>query len=143
MNAGKTNCESCAISLVLRLAMASLFIAAVVPKYMGGFESLVTNFETTFKASWLPMPLVTLQARLLPYIETLIPLWLLAGYRLRLGWFVTGVFLVSLAFGMLVLQQGAVAATNYFYVLLACVGLYFSPFDRLSVDGFLRKKAEA
>jgi len=142
MSTGKTNCEACAISLILRLAIASLFIAAVVPKYMAGFESLVTNFENTFKASWLPMPLVMLQARLLPYVETLIPLWLLAGYRLRLGWFVTALFLISLAFGMLVLQQGAVAASSYFYVLLACAGLYFSPFDRLSVDGLLKKKAE-
>src|SRR5258706_9201156 len=125
MNKNNGSCEGAAISLVLRLAMASLFIAAVVPKYMMGFGGLVTNFQEMFKTSWLPMPLVTLQALAVPYIETLIPIWLILGFRLQIAWFVTGLFLASLAFGMLVLQNQN-AANVFLYVLIACAGLYFS-----------------
>ena len=123
------------ISLLLRLAVASLFIGAVIPKFQGGLGNVVQSFQTLFQNSWLPMPLVKLHARLTPWIELLIPIWLLVGIRLRWAWILTGLFLVSLSFGMVVAGQGAVAATNYSYLLLACAGLYFSPFDRYSVDG--------
>jgi len=139
----RTNCEAAAISLLLRLAVASLFIAAVIPKYLSGFDAIAGSIQGAFKDSWLPASLVMLHARIIPYIETLIPVWLIVGYQLRYAWLVTGLFLTSLAFGMLVVQQGAVAGTNYLYVLLACAGLYFSPLDRLSVDGLLRKNQEA
>jgi uncharacterized membrane protein YphA (DoxX/SURF4 family) len=121
---GKNHCEGAAISLVLRLAVASLFIAAVVPKYMGGFGSVVTNFQEMFKATWLPLPLVTFHAMAVPYIETLIVIWLILGARLQIAWFFTALFLVSLAFGMAVAQQYAVAASNFFYV---AVGTLFQP----------------
>ena len=80
------------------------------------------------------MPLVKFHAMLVPYIEVLIPAWLLIGFRLRLGWVVTSLFLLSLAFGTLVAKQGDVAAHNYFYVMVCLAGLYFSQFDKWSVD---------
>jgi len=40
-----------------------------------------------------------------------------------------GVFMVI---GMVVAKQYDVAADNYFYVLMACAGLYFSPHDKWS-----------
>jgi len=129
------------VSLVVRLAVASLFFAAAVAKFKGGWQSLdgvVAFFQQTFAETWLPKSLVTLHARVTPFMEALIVLWLIVGYRLRLGWCVTGLFMVSLAFGMAVAGKHDAAANNYAYVLVCCAGLYFSRFDRYSFDGFVR-----
>lgn len=124
----KENSEGCWISLVLRAAVASLFVAAVVPKWMSGPEAMVEPFRQMFKDTWLPMPLVEMQARIVPYIETIIPIWLLTGRRLREAWILTALFLTSLSFGMAVAKQNS--ADIYLFVLIACVGLYFSSEDK-------------
>ncbi len=127
------------ISLLLRIAVASLFIGAVVPKFREGMD-LVAAFQGMFQGTWLPMPLVKLHARLTPWAELLIPIWLISGFRLRWAWLFTGLFIISLAFGMIVAKQGPSAADNYSYLLLAIAGLYFSRFDTLNVDAILGGK---
>ncbi len=137
MSAERTHHEECWVSLILRVAIASLFVATSVGRFqkgMAGVEAVVGYFQSMFKDTWLPMPLVTLHAHLLPYIEALIPIWLIVGWRLRYAWVFTSLFMVTLAFGMTVVQKYDVAATNFLYVLICCWGLYFSRYDRLSVD---------
>ena len=135
MSKGKIESEGCWISLILRLAVASLFAAAAIAKFQGGLESVVGYFQSAFKDTWLPPALVTLHARLVPYIEAIIPIWLVSGFRLKLGWVATALFMVTLAFGMMVAKQYAVAADNYRYVLICCAGLYFSQFDHVRFLG--------
>ncbi len=132
--------EGCWISLIVRVAMASLFAAAAIPKWMGGPESMVEPFRAMFKESWFPRGLVDFPARILPSVETLLPIWLLTGRRLRDAWIVTALFLVSLAFGMAVAKQGDTAAHNYLLVLIACAGLYFSPDDKIGIDLLLKRR---
>lgn len=123
---------------MLRLALASLFLSAAVGKLKGGTESIrgtVAYFQTTFAETWLPGPLVTLHGYATPFVEALIAAWLIVGYRLRVAWVLTGLFTISLAFGMAVARKHDVAANNYNYVLLCAAGLYFSRFDRFSLDG--------
>ena len=126
--------EEALISLILRLAMASLFAVAAISKFLGGLENVATQIQTGFQGTWLPMPLVRVYARMLPYIEALIPIWLILGWRLRSAWVLTGILLVTLSFGTLITQQGETAAHNYFYVFLACAGLYFSKYDNLNIE---------
>jgi len=130
-------------SVILRLAIASLFIAAVVPKVKDGSKSMnatATGIQAMFKDTWLPQGMVAMHVHVMPYIEVIIPIWLIVGFRLKIGWIVTGLFLISLAFGMLVAQKGDVAAHNYGYVLISAIGLYLSRFDYLCVDGLLAKR---
>lgn len=126
------------ISAILRLAVASLFLAAAVGKYQTGINGVVQYFQTTFKDAWLPPLLVEFHARLTPVIETIIPLWLITGIRLKAGWIITTLFAVSLAFGMAVVRQYGTAANNYFYVLLCLAGLYFSQFDKWNFDAWFK-----
>ena len=135
MSKDKAGSEGCWVSLILRLAVASLFAATAIDKFSGNLDSIVTNFQEMFKSTWLPMPLVVLHARLVPYLEALIPIWLLSGFRLKLGWVVTALFMVTLAFGMMVAKQYAVATNNYLYVMICCAGLYFSQFDTVRFVG--------
>lgn len=135
----KKDCAGSWISLLLRLSIASLFFVAAIGKFKGGLDGVVTSFQQMFASTWLPMPLVTMQARVTPFIEALIPVWLMIGLRLKEAWIVTGLFLVSLAFGMMVAGKYDIAGNNYVYVLFACAGLYFAGQDKLSVDGLSRK----
>jgi hypothetical protein len=131
-------------SLLMRLAIAALFLAAAVPKFSEGrkgLDNIVHYFQTSFEKTWLPKPLVTLQARLTPFIEALIVVWLITGWRLMTGWVVTSIFLISLAFGMAVAGKGDVAAHNFVYVLMAVAGLYLSRFDRFNVDSLGRGRS--
>jgi uncharacterized membrane protein YphA (DoxX/SURF4 family) len=124
-------------SLILRLAIAALFCAAAIGKYKGGMTSIrgtIAFFQSTFENTWLPGWMVTVHAYATLFIEPLIVIWLVTGFRLRIGWIVTCLFMISLAFGMLVAGKIDVAANNFNYVLICCAGLYLSQYDRFSLD---------
>ncbi len=138
--------HSCAqgwISLILRLAVASLFIASSTSKLMGGLrgiQGVVAYFQETFADSWLPGSFVTAHAYATPFVEAIISIWLIVGYRLKIAWLVAALFSISISFGMFVAGDYHTAANNYNYVLICCAGLYFARHDRFSADSFLRDR---
>lgn len=121
--------KECWISFILRISMALLFAVAAVSKFVGGLEGVVTSFTAMFKETFLPSMLVALYARLLPWMEALIAVWLVVGIRLKAAWILTAFTLISLAFGLIVARQET-AFQVYIYILTACAGLYFSEFDQ-------------
>jgi uncharacterized membrane protein YphA (DoxX/SURF4 family) len=121
------------VSLVLRLAAASLFAANAIGKFMAGSSAMLGYFKSLFHTSWLPSVVVSATALTTPYLEALLAIWLLAGISLRFAWLASALYMIILAFGMVVAQQYDVAAHNYLYVLLFCVGLYFSDSDRVHI----------
>ena len=130
MHIDKEHAEEGWISLILRLAMASLFGMAALGKFKMGLPVATAYVQSVFKDNWLlPDGLVTLYGMVLPFAEATIAVWLLTGIRLRAAWIFTAFVLISLAFGMMVAKQYAFAASNYVYVLMACAGLYFSRYD--------------
>lgn len=131
--------EGCWISFIMRLSIASLFGTAAVAKFLVGRVKTVTYFQTAFQNTWLPQSLVTIEATIIPFLETAICIWLLVGYKLKMAWVFASLVTITLAFGMAVVSGYGVAGDNYFYVLLCCVGLYFSKYDRWSVDGMRNK----
>ena len=124
---GKNLSEEQWISGILRLAMASLFLAAAVGKFLGGLGTTAGGIEGMFQSTWLPHTLVSVYARLLPFAELLVPVWLISGTKLREAWAFTALLLVSLGFGLSVAKQPSTDC--YMLALLSCVGLYFSRFD--------------
>ena len=118
------------ISLLTRLAIAALFGAAAINKFVGGIPGVVAYFQKTFESTWLPGWLVTLQANQIAYLEALVALWLVAGYRLQFGWFFTGLVLVSLVFGNQVSMNFPAASGGTVYIIVVCIGIYVSRFDR-------------
>ncbi len=125
------------MSWVLRLAVASLFFAAAVRKLQGGAETIqktVAFFQTTFENTWLPAKLVSIHAYATPFVEALIVIWLISGFRLTAAWVFAALFATSLAFGMSVAGKFDTAADNYTYVLICCAGLLLSRHDRLRID---------
>lgn len=127
---GKDCSKECWISFILRIAVASLFAVAAADKFIGGLDGVVMRFTGMFKDTFLPSPLIALYARTIPWVEATIAVWLILGVRLKEAWILTAFTLISLAFGMVVAHQYTTASENYIYVLIACVGLYFSEFDK-------------
>ncbi len=132
-------------SLLLRLAIASLFLSAAVGKLKdggAGIRRTVEYFQKTFEGSWLPDFLVTIHGYATPFIESLIVLWLVTGLRLRIGWIVTTLFVITLSFGMAVAKNYDTAADNYTYALICVAGLYLSRFDRYNAETLLRGRSK-
>ncbi len=125
----KNHPEQAWISLILRLAMATLFAVASISKFVGGISTTVHGFQEMFKATWLPLFLVTPYAYAIAFIEALIVILLVTGIKLREAWILTALTLVSLAFGMMVAGQGQTAAGIYTYLVITCFGLYVSRHD--------------
>ena len=130
MHIDKNNEELCWISFLLRISMASLFAVAAIGKFVGGLGATVVRFQEIYKATWLPLWMVTPYAHVIVFLEVIVAVWLLSGYKLKEAWIFTSAVLISLAFGMAVAQQYATAADNYMYVVICCLGLYVSRFDR-------------
>jgi len=133
MHFDKDNCELSWVSYILRLAMASLFFVAGVNKFVMGLSNSAQYVIATFAKTWLPAPLVTPYAYALPFVEVFVAVWLLSGIKLKEAWIFTAFMFISLAFGMAVAQQYPSAASNYVYVVIACLGLYVSKFDRCAL----------
>ncbi len=124
---GKNCTEQALISLILRLAIALIFAVAALSKFMMGLDASVLALTGMFKDAFLPAPLVTLYAQLLPFVEAIIAVWLLSGVKLKEAWLFTAITLLSLGFGLMVAKQSA--ADVYIFVLMACAGLHFSQHD--------------
>ena len=127
MNIDKEHAEQCWISLILRVAMAVLFGVAAFAKFKMGLGVSSAHIQGMFKDSWLPSALVALYAAVLPFAEALIAIWLLAGIKLRAAWVFTAFVLISLGFGLMAAQQSA--GDVYVFVVMACLGIYFSRYD--------------
>ena len=129
---GKNCSKEAWISFILRIAFATLFGVAALAKFTGGLGVSAQNIIGMFKNTWLPAPLVSLYAFVLPWVEATIAIWLILGIRLKEAWVLTAFTLVSLAFGLMV-AQNPMSSGVFTYVLMACVGLYFSDFDQCNI----------
>ena len=125
--------EAAWVSLILRIAMASLFAVASISKFIGGIGATVSHFQEMFKATWLPLVLVTPYAYAIAFAEALIVIWLLSGISLRAGWIFTAGVLISLGFGLSVAKQSS--ADVFMFLLTACMGLYVSQYDQCVIGG--------
>ncbi len=133
MKVDKDHVELWWISLILRIAMASLFFVAALSKFMMGLEGISGYILAAFKDTFLPSWMLAPYSYILPFAEALIPVWLLTGYKLRTGWIFTAFVLVTLAFGLAVSKQSA--ADVYIYLLVACLGIYLSRYDGCVLGG--------
>lgn len=129
----KNNPEQCWISLILRIAVASIFAVAAYGKFAAGFGNYAASMTGMFKDSVLPGWLLMPYINILPFAETLLAVWLLVGIKLRAAWIFTAFVLLTLGFGMIVIRQGAIASENYIYMMMACLGIYLSKYDKCSL----------
>lgn len=113
--------------------MAVIFGVAAINKFNGGLDEIVRIFQQMFAGSWLPSPAVELAASTIPFVEALLAVWLLIGFRLKTAWIVCAIQMIVLIFGISVARKYSVAADNTVYLLTIIAGLYFTDLKERSL----------
>ncbi len=88
-------------------------------------EALAKQFEKT----WLPVPLVSAFGHALPFLETTIGVFLILGLFRNSTLFATGLLLLTLTFGQVLLMQAQVVFSNAAYLFMVAAILFLERFD--------------
>jgi thiosulfate dehydrogenase (quinone) large subunit len=130
MNADGFNPKTAAVALG-RWALGILFLFNGVakfpdlPAFVHGY--LLTN---RFEETWLPPVLVIPYGYVLPFLEVIFGVLLLLGMRRNLILFLTGLLLLTLIFGQIVLRQPQVVFANMGYLFFTVAVLFLNREDR-------------
>ena len=117
------------ITLLIRFSMGIIFFAhglGKVTTFPESPEGIIEGFAET----WLPNFVVAPFAYGLPFVELLIGLFLLFGYKYLPTLMATGIVLAILSFGKVVQGQPQGVAQNLTYLLVVAVGIYFADSNR-------------
>ena len=113
-----------------RWALGLFFFYSGLSKIMGGVGGFVNGYLVPqFSKTFLPSILVTSYGYVLPYAELTLGILLIVGIFRNAVLFLTGLTLISLTFGQMLLQQHGVVANNFIYILLTAILLFMSEFD--------------
>ena len=128
---------------LLRWALGLMFLVGGVSKLFGitGFVTgyLAPAFAKTFLPGWM----VLAYGYSLPFVETLLGVLLLVGCCRRFSLFVTGITLISLAFGQMLLQGHAIVANIMLYILMTAAALFLQEYDRCGWPCCCEKRDES
>lgn len=99
------------------------------------YKAFVQWTQDLFANTWLPVWLVTLEARAIPVVEIAVGALIFLGFKTR--WAVLGgmLLLATLLFGMVTLQDWEIVARHLIYALCFFVLLYNTELNHFSIDG--------
>ncbi len=98
------------------------------------YSAFVEATQAQFAETWLPMWLVTLEARLIPGVEVAVGVLLLVGYKTRWAIAAAMILMYTLVFGMIILQNWEIVARHLIYALSFYVLLHNIEFNAHSLD---------
>ncbi len=124
--------SSVLITLIIRLVLGLVFLGWGTDKLLHLSESY-TYLTSGFEKSWIPSFLVYAWAAIMPFLETLLGISFLIGFRYRIALVVAGIFMAVITFGLVVQGQASVVASNLVYVLVIIAGLHFSDHNKFVV----------
>lgn len=125
MNTESGNClAKCMAIALLRWTLGLMFLMGGISKVFAlkGFVTgyLVPAFEKTFLPGWL----VAMYGYALPFAEAILGILLLTGFFRTAALFGTGLTLISLAWGQMLIQGHATIANIMVYILMTAIALY-------------------
>ena len=126
---------------LLRLTFGVMFLFFGVGKFMGGVGTFAGGMNQHFSGK-LPSALVLPFSYALPFFEVILGLLILFGFLTTFALFVSGLLLLALTFGTVILGDAPTVAHNLQYGLINFVLLWFADFNRYSVDRLIRRTAE-
>jgi thiosulfate dehydrogenase (quinone) large subunit len=127
---------------LLRVTMGIIFLFYGLGKFMGGLAGFVGGMNQHF-AGKLPAAMVMPFAYVLPFGEVTAGLLILLGLFTRVGLVISGLLLIGLTFGTVMLGDAATVAHNLQYALVNFVLLWLVDLNRYSLDGVLRRRSPA
>ena len=125
-----------------RITYGVIFLVYCIGKFRGGISNFVGGMNQQFSGK-LPAAMVMPFAYFIPFAEAISGALILLGLFTRLGLTLSGLLLLGLTFGVVILGQAPTVAHNLQYVLLNFVLLWFVDLNRYSVDGLLARKPAA
>lgn len=128
------------ISLILRLAIGTLFLGAGIIKISGGIEGSISYYMSMFEKTIFPIFLVKAHASIIMILELFLAVWLISGIKIKYAWIASALTLLSLAFGMIFTYKFDVASDNYIYVLITGIGILLSPYDKYNLETIVKKE---
>src|SRR5438132_14306427 len=127
---------------LLRVTMGVIFLFYGIGKFVGGLSNFVGGMNQHF-AGKLPAAMVIPFAYVLPFGEVISGLLIVLGLFTRVGLLVSGLLLIGLTFGTVMLGDAPTVAHNLQYALVNFVLLWLVDLNRYSIDGLMRRKPPA
>ncbi len=124
---------------LLRVAFGVVFLFAGIGKFMGGLGNFVGTMNQHFSGK-LPAMMVMPFAYVLPFGEVTAGALIVLGLFTRLGVSLSGLLLIGLTFGTVMLNDFPTVAHNVQYGLVNFVLLWVSEYNRYSVDGAVHRQ---
>src|SRR2546423_5733692 len=127
---------------LLRVTVGVIFLFYGIGKFMGGLSNFVGGMNQRFSGK-LPAAMVMPFAYVIPFCEVTAGALILLGLFTRVGLTISGLLLIGLTFGVVMLGDAPTVAHNLQYALINFVLLWFVDLNRYSIDGLLRRKPAA
>jgi thiosulfate dehydrogenase [quinone] large subunit len=127
---------------LMRITYGMIFLFYGIGKFIGGLASFVGGMNQQF-AGKLPAYMVMPFAYLLPFGELISGALILLGLFTRAGLIISGLLLIGLTFGLLMLGHADGVAHNLIYVLTNFGLLWFCDLNRLSLDRLFEPRQTA
>ena len=121
------------ISLLIRLMFGLIFLAHGLEKLID-YKDTVETIAETFDETWLPLVIVRPFLYILPFIEAVIGISYLIGFRYRATLVSTGILLAILTFGLAVRGDFEPVSRNLVYFFILLIGLWQSDENRFCVS---------
>ena len=125
-----------------RITYGVIYLFYGVGKFRGGLSNFVGGMNQQFSGK-LPAAMVMPFACCIPFAETISGALIVLGLFTRVGLTISGLLLIGLTFGVVILGQAATVAHNLQFVLLNFLLLWFVEMNRYSLDAFVGRKNEA
>jgi thiosulfate dehydrogenase (quinone) large subunit len=126
---------------LLRVTMGVIFLFFGIGKFIGGIGNFVGGMNQHFSGK-LPAFMVMPFAYFLPFGEVIAGALILFGLFTRAALMLSGLLLVGLTFGTVMLGEAPTVAHNLQYALVNFVLLWLLDLNRYSLDSLFRRKAE-
>lgn len=126
---------------LLRATMGVIFLFFGVGKFIGGLSNFVAGMTQHFSGK-LPAAMVLPFAYVLPFGEVTAGVLIMLGLFTRVGLTISGLLLIGLTFGTVMLSDAPTIAHNLQYALVNSVLLWAVDLNRYSLDSLFRHKTE-
>lgn len=127
---------------LLRATLGVIFLFYGIGKFIAGISNFVGNMNQRFSGK-LPAAMVMPFAYAIPFCEVIAGALILFGLFTRGGLLLSGLLLIGLSFGTVMLGDAPTVAHNLQYALSNFVLLWFVHLNRYSIDGLLARKPAA
>jgi len=127
---------------LLRAVFGVIFVTTGTMKFIAGLNNFVGSMNQRFSGK-LPAAMVMPFAYAIPFCEVIAGALILLGLFIRVGLTISGLLLIGLTFGVVVLGDPPTVAHNLQYALINFVLLAYVDLNRYSLDGLFGRKSPA